>query len=160
MVPELGEKLSVFIALAPAVYAGPLTTGFPFTALKSMKWRTWRRVFGELHLHISGDPTSLTPAATGVLDFIPLMRISYNLTPSKPFGLLGYQMFAFLFNWTDTNWVDRLSSTAQAQADRRSAAPPSQAQDVSLHAVARVQRQYLLVDWSVLQIEPGDLRLT
>ena len=64
MVPELGEKLSVFIALAPAVYAGPLTTGFPFTALKSMKWRTWRRVFGELHLHISGDPTSLTPAAT------------------------------------------------------------------------------------------------
>lgn len=40
-----------------------------------------------------------------MLDFIPLMRISYNLTPSKPFGLLGYQMFAFLFNWTDTNWV-------------------------------------------------------
>lgn len=88
MVPELGEKLSVFIALAPAVYAGPLTTGFPFTALKSMKWKTWRRWFG-------------------VLDFIPLMRISYDLVPSKPFGLLGYQMFAFLFNWTDTNWLKR-----------------------------------------------------
>ncbi|KAK4704098.1 lysosomal acid lipase/cholesteryl ester hydrolase, partial [Phenoliferia sp. Uapishka_3] len=88
MVPELGEKMSLFIALAPAVYAGPLTTGFPFTALKGMKWRTWRRVFG-------------------ILDFIPLMRISYNLTPSKPFGLLGYQMFAFLFNWTDTNWLLR-----------------------------------------------------
>ncbi|KAK4055497.1 hypothetical protein OIV83_000043 [Microbotryomycetes sp. JL201] len=88
MVPELGEKLSVFIALAPAVYAGPLTTGFPFGALKSMKWKTWRRWFG-------------------VLDFIPLMRISYNYTPSKPFGLLGYQMFAFLFNWTDKNWLLR-----------------------------------------------------
>ncbi|KAM0746312.1 alpha/beta-hydrolase [Meredithblackwellia eburnea MCA 4105] len=86
MVPELGSKLSIFIALAPAVYAGPLTTGFPFGALKNMKWRTWRRVFG-------------------VLDFIPLMRISYNLVPSKPFGLLGYQMFAFLFNWTDANWL-------------------------------------------------------
>lgn len=47
MVPELGEKLSVFIALAPAVYAGPLTTGFPFGTLKSMKWKTWRRWFGE-----------------------------------------------------------------------------------------------------------------
>nr|CRX79276.1 hypothetical protein ls5931a1_00077 [Leucosporidium scottii] len=88
MVPELGLKLSIFIALAPAVYAGPLTTGFPFGALKSMKWKTWRRWFG-------------------VLDFIPLMRISYDLTPSKPFGLLGYQMFAFLFNWTDRNWLLR-----------------------------------------------------
>ncbi|GAA5985313.1 hypothetical protein JCM11641_005390 [Rhodosporidiobolus odoratus] len=86
MVPELGEKLSLFIALAPAVYAGPLTTGFPFGALKSMRWKTWRRWFG-------------------VLDFIPLMRISYNWVPSRPFGLLGYQMFAFLFNWTDANWL-------------------------------------------------------
>ncbi|GAA5922259.1 hypothetical protein JCM1841_001385 [Sporobolomyces salmonicolor] len=88
MVPELGEKLSLFIALAPAVYAGPLTSGFPFTYLKSMKWKTWRKWFG-------------------VLDFIPLMRISYDWTPSKPFGLLGYQMFAFLFNWTDANWLLR-----------------------------------------------------
>ncbi|GAA5892412.1 uncharacterized protein JCM6883_007347 [Sporobolomyces salmoneus] len=88
MVPELGQKLSLFIALAPAVFAGPLTTGFPFTYLKSMKWKTWRRWFG-------------------VLDFIPLMRISYDWTPSKPFGLLGYQMFAFLFNWTDVNWLLR-----------------------------------------------------
>lgn len=46
MVPELGAKLSLFIALAPAVYAGPLTTGFPFGALKSMKWETWRSWFG------------------------------------------------------------------------------------------------------------------
>ncbi|GAA6054392.1 hypothetical protein JCM3770_002234 [Rhodotorula araucariae] len=86
MVPELGEKLSIFIALAPAVYAGPLTTGFPFTALKNMRWKTWRRWFG-------------------LLDFIPLMRISYDWVPSRLFGLLGYQMFAFLFNWTDANWL-------------------------------------------------------
>ncbi len=33
MCPSLGKRLSVFIALAPAVYAGPLTTGFPFTTL-------------------------------------------------------------------------------------------------------------------------------
>ena len=46
MVPDLGHKISVFIALAPAVFAGPLTTGFPFGALKSMDWKTWRRFFG------------------------------------------------------------------------------------------------------------------
>ncbi|GAA5850285.1 hypothetical protein JCM9279_006513 [Rhodotorula babjevae] len=86
MVPELGDKLSLFIALAPAVYAGPLTTGFPFTALKNMRWKTWRRWFG-------------------LLDFIPLMRISYDWVPSRLFGLLGYQMFAFLFSWTDANWL-------------------------------------------------------
>ncbi|GJN89599.1 hypothetical protein Rhopal_002586-T1 [Rhodotorula paludigena] len=86
MVPELGEKLSLFIALAPAVYAGPLTTGFPFTAIKSLNWKTWRRWFG-------------------VLDFIPLMRWSYDWVPSRLFGLLGYQMFAFLFRWTDANWL-------------------------------------------------------
>jgi len=53
-----------------------------------MKWKTWRKFFG-------------------VLDFIPLMRIAYDWTPSYPFGLLGYQMFAFLFSWTDTNWLKR-----------------------------------------------------
>jgi hypothetical protein len=24
--------------------------------------------------------------------------------PGYAFGLLGYQMFAFLFDWTDKNW--------------------------------------------------------
>lgn len=55
MVPELGRKLSYFGALAPAVFAGPLTSCFPFTALRTMHWRTWKRFFG-------------------VLDFIPLMK--------------------------------------------------------------------------------------
>lgn len=113
MVPELGEKLSIFIALAPAVYAGPLTTGFPFTYLKSMKWKTWRRWFGQFGSRPIPSSSSAayrtdcftTFSSAGVLDFIPLMRISYDWVPSKPFGLLGYQMFAFLFRWTDANWV-------------------------------------------------------
>jgi lysosomal acid lipase/cholesteryl ester hydrolase len=66
MCPSLGKKLSVFIALAPAVYAGPLTTGFPFTALNRIEWSTWKRFFG-------------------VLDFIPLMRWAYNYAPAKLF---------------------------------------------------------------------------
>lgn len=58
MVPDLGKKISVFIALAPAVFAGPLTTGFPFGALKSMDWKTWRRFFGaSAVLALRGGPS-------------------------------------------------------------------------------------------------------
>ena len=85
MCPSLGKKMSVFIALAPAVYAGPLTTGFPFTTLNRLEWSTWKRFFG-------------------VLDFIPLMRWAYDYAPPTLFAMLGYTMFAFLFSWTDTNW--------------------------------------------------------
>ncbi|OCF58990.1 lipid particle protein [Kwoniella mangroviensis CBS 10435] len=88
MCPSLGKKLSVFIALAPAVYAGPLTHGFPFTALNKMEWSTWKRFFG-------------------VLDFIPLMRWAYDYAPARLFASLGYIMFAFLFGWTDANWLHR-----------------------------------------------------
>ncbi|WAR62874.1 hypothetical protein PtB15_15B462 [Puccinia triticina] len=88
MIPELGSKLSCFVALAPAVYAGPLTSGFPFGALKSMRWRTWRRFFG-------------------ILDFLPVMSWCVDWLPSSIFGFLGYQMFAFLFSWTDRNWLLR-----------------------------------------------------
>jgi len=88
MVPDLGTKLTYFGALAPAVFAGPLTTCFPFTVLSHMDWQSWRRFFG-------------------VLDFIPVMKISYDICPAYPYALLGYQMFAFLFAWTDANWLPR-----------------------------------------------------
>ncbi|SAM86299.1 related to YEH1-steryl ester hydrolase [Ustilago bromivora] len=88
MLPELGNKLTYFGALAPAVYAGPLTSCFPFTTLGQLEWPKWKRFFG-------------------VLDFIPLMKISYDCTPAYPYALLGYQMFAFLFAWTDANWLLR-----------------------------------------------------
>jgi lysosomal acid lipase/cholesteryl ester hydrolase len=88
MVPELGEKLTYFGALAPAVFAGPLTSCFPFSTLRTMEWSTWKRFFG-------------------VLDFIPLMKYSYDWTPAYPYALLGYQIFAFLFAWTDANWLLR-----------------------------------------------------
>ncbi|KAI8450600.1 triacylglycerol lipase [Phakopsora pachyrhizi] len=88
MIPSIGSKISCFIALAPAVYSGPLTQGFPFGLLKSMRWRSWRRVFG-------------------ILQFLPIMSWCVEWLPSSVFGFLGYQMFAFLFNWTDRNWLLR-----------------------------------------------------
>ena len=66
MYPSLGNRLSVFIALAPCVYAGPLTTGFLFTTLNRLEWSSWKRFFG-------------------VLDFIPLMRWAYDYAPPKLF---------------------------------------------------------------------------
>ena len=76
MIPDLGNKLSVFIALAPAVFAGPLTNGFLFSAIKNMDWKSWKRIFG-------------------VLDMIPIMRWAYDYTPSLPFAILGYQVHIF-----------------------------------------------------------------
>lgn len=91
MLPSLGASLSNFIALAPAVYAGPLTNGLLFTSIKSLDWKTWKRLFG-------------------VLDFIPIMRWAYDYVPGYPFGLLGARMFSYLFNWTDKNWSVSLFS--------------------------------------------------
>ncbi|KAG8957210.1 hypothetical protein FRC03_010370 [Tulasnella sp. 419] len=89
MRPEIGDKLSTFIALAPAVYAGPLTDGWLFRTLGRLNWTWWCRIFG-------------------VLDFIPTMTLAYKYLPSATvFGAFGYTMFAFLFKWTDTNWLVR-----------------------------------------------------
>ncbi|KAG8906447.1 hypothetical protein FRB99_006863 [Tulasnella sp. 403] len=88
MRPDIGEKLAVFIALAPAVYAGPLTSTWLFTTLGNLDWHSWKRFFG-------------------VLDFIPLMRYSYDHVPSTLFSIIGYAMFAYLFQWTDKNWLLR-----------------------------------------------------
>lgn len=60
-VPELGDKLSYFAALAPAVFAGPLTKRFPLTYMSMLDWPTWRRLFG-------------------VLDFIPLMKRMFPIS--------------------------------------------------------------------------------
>jgi len=89
MRPETGEKLSGFIALSPAVYAGPHVSTWLFTTLGKFDWETWVRLFG-------------------VLDFIPLMGLAYDYVPSAElFGIIGYAMFAYLFEWTDTNWLLR-----------------------------------------------------
>lgn len=48
---------------------------------------------------------------TGVLDFIPLMQWSYNYVPHNFFAIMGYTMFAFLFQWTDTTRLKRRKTT-------------------------------------------------
>ncbi|KAK8048804.1 hypothetical protein PG994_010534 [Apiospora phragmitis] len=83
--PELGEKLSVFCALAPATHAGPLIGKAYFKFMRVISPAMFRVVFG---IHA----------------FIPLMMTMHGVMPARIYGWLGYKVFSFLFDWTDTRW--------------------------------------------------------
>lgn len=83
--PELGDRISVFCALAPAAYAGPL--------LKKMYFRFVRKI-----------SPSVFRLFFGIHAFIPFMMTIHKIMPPKIYGALGYRVFAFLFDWTDRRW--------------------------------------------------------
>lgn len=83
--PELGEKLTVFCALAPAAYAGPLIGKMYFKFMRVISPGLFRIMFG---IHA----------------FIPIMMTMHSILPSGIYGQLGYTVFSFLFDWTDTRW--------------------------------------------------------
>lgn len=87
--PDLGNKISVFCALAPAVYAGPLIGKAYFKFMRAISPSMFRIIFG---IHA----------------FIPFMMSMHRLLPGKIYGALGYRVFAFLFNWTDDRWEQDL----------------------------------------------------
>lgn len=83
--PELGEKISVFCALAPAAYAGPLIGKVYFKFMRVIAPIVFRLVFG---IHA----------------FIPFMMQMHSIVPPRLYGWLGYKVFSFLFGWTDVRW--------------------------------------------------------
>ncbi|KAF2187031.1 alpha/beta-hydrolase, partial [Zopfia rhizophila CBS 207.26] len=83
--PEIGEKISVFCALAPAAYAGPLIGKMYFKFMRVISPAMFRAIFG---IHA----------------FIPFMMIMHSLLPPRFYGTMGYRVFSFLFNWTDDRW--------------------------------------------------------
>lgn len=83
--PELGEKLTVFCALAPAAYAGPLIGKMYFKFMRVISPSMFRLMFG---IHA----------------FIPLMMTMHSILPPRVYGWLGYKVFSFLFGWTDDRW--------------------------------------------------------
>ena len=89
--PELGEKISVFCALAPAVYAGPLISKVYFKIMRIMSPAMFRSFFG-------------------IHSFIPFMLTMHWCVPGPLYGALGYQVFSFLFGWTDDRWDRGLRS--------------------------------------------------
>ncbi|MCJ1378379.1 hypothetical protein MMC17_001477 [Xylographa soralifera] len=87
--PDLGTKISVFCALAPAAYAGPLIGKMYFKFMRIISPGMFRVFFG---IHA----------------FIPFMMTMHSLLPGKLYGALGYRVFSFLFNWTDDRWEQDL----------------------------------------------------
>jgi pimeloyl-ACP methyl ester carboxylesterase len=83
--PELGERLTVFCALAPAAYAGPLIGKMYFKFMRVISPGMFRLMFG---IHA----------------FIPMMMAMHRLLHPRVYGWLGYKVFSFLFNWTDERW--------------------------------------------------------
>ncbi|EOD45647.1 putative ab-hydrolase associated lipase protein [Neofusicoccum parvum UCRNP2] len=83
--PELGDKISVFCALAPAAYAGPLIGKMYFKFMRIISPAMFRIFFG---IHA----------------FIPFMMHMHKVLPGKFYGAMGYRIFSFLFNWTDERW--------------------------------------------------------
>lgn len=83
--PDLGNKISVFCALAPAVYAGPLIGKMYLKFMRIISPGMFRIMFG---IHA----------------FIPFMMTMHAWLPGRLYGALGYRVFSFLFNWTDDRW--------------------------------------------------------
>lgn len=83
--PDLGKKISVFCALAPAAYAGSLVD----------KW--WLKIFRVLS-------PAMYKVVFGIHAFIPFMMTMQKLMPSRIFGYSGYLVFTFMFGWSDRNW--------------------------------------------------------
>lgn len=83
--PDIGEKISVFCALAPAVYSGPLIGKIYFKIMRVISPTLFRFVFG-------------------IHSFIPLMMEAHAMLPGNIYGFLGYMVFSFLLNWSDTRW--------------------------------------------------------
>lgn len=83
--PDLGKKISVFCALAPAAYAGPLIGKAYFKFMRVLSPGMFRIVFG-------------------IHSFIPFMMTMHALLPPRLYGTLGYKVFSFLFNWSDARW--------------------------------------------------------
>ncbi|KAK4951133.1 hypothetical protein LTR66_013877, partial [Elasticomyces elasticus] len=83
--PELGGKIAVFCALAPAAYAGPL--------IGKMYFKFMRVV-----------PPTLFKCIFGIHSFIPFMLGMHAMLPGRLYGAMGYRVFSFLFDWTDTRW--------------------------------------------------------
>jgi pimeloyl-ACP methyl ester carboxylesterase len=83
--PDLGEKLTVVCALAPAAYAGPLIGKMYFKFMRIISPAMFRIMFG---IHA----------------FIPFMMLMHSILDGRIYGYLGYKVFSFLFDWSDTRW--------------------------------------------------------
>ena len=89
--PTLGSQLSIFCALAPAIYSGPLIGKVYFKFMRLIPPWAFRIIFG-------------------IHSFIPFMLTMHTVVPGAIYGWLGYRVFSWLFGWEDTRWDKGLRS--------------------------------------------------
>ncbi|ODQ81301.1 hypothetical protein BABINDRAFT_170863 [Babjeviella inositovora NRRL Y-12698] len=81
------DRVNCFVALAPAVYGGPILTEKAFIRF------------------INTFPTPVFHLFFGVTSFIPFMLTCRRWFVRMPsYGWFAYQMFRFLFGWNDSLW--------------------------------------------------------
>lgn len=83
--PEIGNKLSSFTALSPAVYTGPLLNRWYLKFIQMIP-RTGYRIFFGHH------------------SFIGLMIVFHAIMPESVYTFFGYIMFNYLLGWNDSLW--------------------------------------------------------
>ncbi|ORZ08919.1 Alpha/Beta hydrolase protein [Absidia repens] len=86
--PELADKMSCFIALAPAVVSGSLVTTFPIRLLIHLNRKSFRFLFGKKA-------------------FLGMMTTAQKHLPPSIMSTLAYSVFSYLFAWWDHHWVQR-----------------------------------------------------
>ncbi|KAG0164611.1 hypothetical protein DFQ30_009707 [Apophysomyces sp. BC1015] len=86
--PEIAESLSCFVALAPAVFSGSLTSTFLLDRLIHLSDWTYRLMFG-------------------IAEFLPITGPVRRICPPSLFAYLAYSTFAFVFAWWDHHWLRR-----------------------------------------------------
>ncbi|ODQ64487.1 alpha/beta-hydrolase [Nadsonia fulvescens var. elongata DSM 6958] len=84
--PELGQSISCFCALSPAVYSGKL--------LQKPYWK-----------FVRGLSSRMYDLWFGVHSFMPIMLTMHsNMLSSRVYGFMGYLVFNYLFDWEDSLW--------------------------------------------------------
>ncbi|PHZ14919.1 alpha/beta-hydrolase [Rhizopus microsporus ATCC 52813] len=86
--PEIANKLSCFVALAPAIFSGTLVNTYPLRLLINLNDWLYSILFGT--------------AA-----FLPVMTVVQTIMHPRLFCFLAYCMFSYLFSWWDSHWVRR-----------------------------------------------------
>ncbi|KKZ61603.1 hypothetical protein EMCG_03849 [[Emmonsia] crescens] len=83
--PSLGPQISIFCALSPAAYSGPLVNKPYLKFMRLIPATCFRLVFG---IHA----------------FIPLMLTMHTFLPASLYATMGYMVFSYLFKWSDARW--------------------------------------------------------
>ncbi|PVH78911.1 alpha/beta-hydrolase [Cadophora sp. DSE1049] len=86
--PTLSTKLSVFCALAPAAYTGPLLNQHSFKLLRLIPTRLFRLTLGR----------------KSFLPFISLLGFLQGKIPQHWIGSASYKVYNYVFGWGDSKW--------------------------------------------------------